>query len=198
MQKPNNYDNTKASGDFTPVEPGGHYITIKQLSESQSKKGRPMIVVLFDFVEPDRQKGYFMDSFKSDVRPEKKWPRNGTQYIVTEDEEGKCSRSFKTFINCVEKSNPGFITQWGDGFAAQFKGKKIGGVFGKVENEYNGKVSMRSELRWFCKWESVKDANVPDPKYLPDHNVTQAAPQQVSDSDVFMPIPDDAPDEIPF
>ena len=33
---------------------------------------------------------------------------------------------------------------------------------------------------------------------LPQANATQAAPQQVSDSDVFMPIPDDAPDEIPF
>ena len=30
MQKPNNYENTQASGDFIPVELGGHYAVIKQ------------------------------------------------------------------------------------------------------------------------------------------------------------------------
>lgn len=37
MKKPNNYENTQASGGFTPVELGGHYLTIKDVAEMKSK-----------------------------------------------------------------------------------------------------------------------------------------------------------------
>lgn len=31
MRKPNNYENTQAQGEFTPVELGGHTLVIKQV-----------------------------------------------------------------------------------------------------------------------------------------------------------------------
>ena len=40
MNKPNNYDNTQAAGEFTPVELGGHKLIIKQVTETTSKIGR--------------------------------------------------------------------------------------------------------------------------------------------------------------
>ena len=184
MQKPTGYDEAKASGSFEPVELGGHYMVIKQVKEAKSKTGKDMIVVCFDFD-------------KNDIRPDKKWPRNGTQYIVTETDNGDCSRSFKTFITCVEKSNNGFAVQWTDtaAFEAQFKNKRIGGVFGIVENEYQGKISDRHELRWFCQLDRVKDAVIPERKALANTNVTKAAPKK---DDGFMDIPDGTDDEIPF
>ena len=60
---------------------------------------------------------------------------------LVEDNDGNCSRNFKRFITSFEHSN-GVESIWGDKFAAQFKDKKIGGIFGEVENEYNGKVTM--------------------------------------------------------
>lgn len=193
MQKPNNYDNVQASGDFTPVTPGGHHLIIKKVEESKTKTGKDMIIVAFDMAAGDKQPNYFSDMFANDIRPDKKWPRSGRQYIVVTDNEGNTSRSFKTFITCVEKSNNGFKTEWGDGFAAQFKGKRIGGVFGIVENEYQGKITKRTELRWFCEDTKADNAKVPDPKLLPNNNVTVAAPS----SDGFMNITGDE-DEIPF
>jgi hypothetical protein len=176
MQKPNNYDKIQASGDFTPISLGGHHLIIKKVEESKTKTGKDMIVVAFDMAPGDSQPGYFSKAFADDIRPDKKWPRAGRQYIVTEDSTGNCSRSFKTFINCVERSNNGFVTQWGDTFAQQFKGKRIGGVFGEVENEYNGKTTMRHELRWFCDDNKADSANVPQPKYLQNSNATTSAP----------------------
>lgn len=193
MQKPNNYDNVQASGDFTPVTPGGHHLIIKKVEESKTKTDKDMIIVAFDMAAGDKQPNYFSDMFANDIRPDKKWPRSGRQYIVATDNEGNTSRSFKTFITCVEKSNNGFRTEWGDGFAAQFKGKRIGGVFGIVENEYQGKVTKHTELRWFCEDTKADNAKVPDPKLLPNSNVTVAAPS----SDGFMNITGDE-DEIPF
>lgn len=202
MQKPTTYDEVQAQGGFTPVELGGHYAVIKQVTETKSKKGKDMIVVVFDFQKPDAQAGYFAQSFKDDIRPDKKWPHNGTNYVMVNDymDATKVSRSFKTFCTCVEKSNKGFTISWGDNWGAQFKNKKIGVVFGEVENEYNGNISMRHEVRWFCDWDRVKDSKVPQPKYL---NGKSPAAQLQTDSakpepDGFMSVPEGEDEEIPF
>lgn len=139
MRKPNNYENTQAQGEFVPVELGGHTLVIKQVEERMSRTNKPMIVVFFDFAPGDKQAGYFAESFKNDIRPDKKWPNQGTNYILTEDNDGNCSRSFKTFLTCVEHSNNGFETQWGDNFGQQFKNKLVGGVFGIQMDFYNGR-----------------------------------------------------------
>ena len=74
---------------------------IKQVEERTSRNGKPMIVVYFDFAPGDKQDGYFTEAFKNDIRPDKKWSNQATQYILTEDENGDCSRSFKTFLTWV-------------------------------------------------------------------------------------------------
>lgn len=139
MRKPNNFENVQAQGEFTPVELGGHKLIIKQVEERMSKTNKPMIVMFFDFAPGDKQAGYFAESFKNDIRPDKKWSNQATQYILTEDENGDCSRSFKTFLTCVEHSNKGFATQWGDNFGQQFKGKLVGGVYGPQMDYYEGR-----------------------------------------------------------
>ena len=169
MQKPNGYNEVKAGGEFTPINLGGHHMVIKNVEETTSKAGKPMLKISFDFAKNDSQPEYMMNEFKNDIRPDKKWPHSGTQYVMTEDKEGKCSRSFKSFITAFEASNK-CEAIWGEKFAAQFKNKKIGGVFGKVENEYNGKVTMRHELRWFCADDKADGADIPADKFLPVNN----------------------------
>ena len=193
MKKPQNYDNVKVGGYIPPMV-GGHHIIIKQVTETQSKAGKDMIVVLFDFDKNDVQPGFFTKEFKDDVRPDKKWPHAGTAYILCEDQKsGDCSKKLKSFITAFEKSN-NCDAVWGDKFAGQFKNKKIGGVFGEVENEYNGKITMRHELRWFCETDRVDGATVPDPVLL---NREPAATNQKAD-DGFMNIPDGGEEEIPW
>ena len=65
----------------------------------KSKNGKDMIKVSFDFAKNDKQPGYFEKAFRDDIRPEKKWPNQATQYILTEDAEGNCSRSFKNIYH---------------------------------------------------------------------------------------------------
>lgn len=200
MQKPNNYENTQAQGEFTPVELGGHKLIIKQVNETASKKGKPMIVVLFDFAPDDIQPGYFTKQFRDDIRPDKKWPNQATHYILTEDENGDCSRSFKTFITCVEHSNSGFTTQWGDAFAKQFKNKKIGGVFGHQMDYYDGKEKEKRVLRWFISVDKVADAKIPEMSETQAYknHINGYAPGSTPAGDGFMNIPDDIDEELPF
>lgn len=200
MRKPNNYENTQAQGEFIPVELGGHYLIIKEVLEMQSKTGKEMIKISFDFATADKQAGYFMESFKNDIRPEKKWPNQATQYILTEDQDGNCSRSLKTFLTCVEHSNTGFETQWGDDFGEQFKNKLVGGVFGPQMDYYDGKEREKRVLRWFVSNDKVKEAQVPDMSETQAYKNHIAGYHQGSTpaGDGFMNIPDGVDEELPF
>lgn len=191
MNKPNDYDEVQIGGDFTPPELGGHHMIIKGVKEEKSKSGKDMISVAFDFAANDKQPNYFADQFEKDIRPEKKWPASGVQYILTMDSKdaNKTSKSFKSFITSFERSN-GCEAIWGDKFCEQFKGKKIGGVFGQVEEEYNGEVKKRNRLRWFCEDDKVDQQNIP--AFKPLNGSASGS------SNNFMSIPDSAAEEIPF
>jgi len=195
MNKPSNYENV-STGDFTPVTPGGHHLIIKQVKESQSRSGKPMLVVAVDMAQNDSQPLYMSKLFEGDTRPEKKWPHAGTIYVVSVDNSGQCTKNFKTFITCFEHSN-GVQVAWENGpkFAKQFAGKKIGGVFGIVEEEYNGERKKRCLLRWFCEDGKAENAKVPDPKLL-DQGAAPV-PAGTTDPSGFTPVEIDT-EELPF
>lgn len=198
MQKPNGYDEAQAQGEFIPVELGGHFLVIKQVEELQSKNGKPMIKVSFDFAPEDKQPAYFAEQFKNDIRPDKKWSNQATQYIMVYDQDGKTNRNFKTFTTCVEHSNVGFSTQWGiNNWGAQFKNKKIGGVFGEQMDFYNGEEKKKRVLRWFISSDKVTDAQIPDITETAAYKNRGNASAPVPGGD-FMNIPDGIDEELPF
>lgn len=197
MNKPNNYDNTRSGGgEFEPIELGGHRGIIKQVEERTSSTGKPMVVVYIDFAAEDRQACYFYHQFRDDDRPEKKWPYLAIQYIVTEDQEGNTSRSFKGFCTAYEDSN-GTQIKWGDGpqWAAQFKGRRIGVVFGEVEEEYQGEIKTRRRIRWFCDDHKAGEQDAPAKRLYTGPRSTAPAPEASSDG--WMQT-DFSQDELPF
>ena len=196
MKKPENYENTQAGGDFVPVELGGHYAVIKNVSERETKNGDPMVVVSIDFDKKDAQAGYFTEQFKKDVRPDKKYPNQAVNYITTEY-GGACTKGFKSFMKAFTDSNniKEDAIKWGNDFAPQFKNKKIGVVYGNVEELYNGEVKMRRKIRWFCDYNKVDIQNVPNDKLM-DAKDKPAAVK--TDKDGFMTVPEGSEEEIPF
>lgn len=197
MQKPSNFDNTQVGGDYTPVELGGHYAVIKNVSEREDKNGDPMIVVSIDFDKKDAQAGYFMEQFKKDVRPDKKYPNQATNYITSE-RGGACTKGFKSFIRAFAESN-GLTDdkiKWGEDFATQFKNKKIGVVYGQVEETYNGETKMRRKIRWFCDYNKVPEQAVPADRY--ETNKPTASSSTSQGNEEFMKVDPNADEEIPF
>lgn len=188
MQKPNGYDQTTAGGDFTPINLGGHTAIIKRVKETTSKSGRPMIQIAIDFDSQDTQPNYFTQAFQNDDRPEKKWPYQGTHYILTEDNDGKCGRSFKSFITSVERSNNADC-DWGPNFEKWFLNKKVGVVYGEVEEEYNGEIKTRRRIRWFCNYDKANGAQIPAKKMLQGMPVANTG---------FTSVPEGVDEEIPF
>lgn len=215
MLKTQGYD--EAPSGFQQKEeivPGGHHMIIKQVNETQSKTGKPMVVVLVDFAQDDKQARLFMDEFKTDDRQDKKWPNRGTQYIMTQDyqDPSKTSRNFKSFCTCFEKSNNCQIKWIEDpaAWASQFKNKRIGGVFGIVHDVYNGREIKKTELRWFTENAKAESAQIPNEKMLTDFQMQQLAQQQLdqqqsavagsqqTDTEGFIHIPDGIDEELPF
>lgn len=196
MKKPTNYENTQAGGDFVPVSLGGHYAVIKNVSERETKNGDPMVVVSIDFDKKDSQAGYFTEQFKKDIRPDKKYPNQAVNYITTEY-GGACTRGFKSFMKAYANSNGIKETdiKWGNDFAAQFKNKKIGVVFGNVEETYNGETKMRRKIRWFCDYNKVADQDIPADKL---EKTSSGASTNSKSDDGFMNVPEGGDEEIPF
>ena len=212
MQKPNGYDEALTEGNMKEkITLGGHHLIIKQVSEMMSKgnpeKGiepKPMIVVLFDFAQNDSQAGLLMKEFKNDDRADKKWPFRGSQYIMVQDfqDPSKSSRQYKTFCTCFEQSN-GVKINWVEDSAAwanQFKNKKIGGAFGVVHDVYQGRETVKTELRWFISDNKVEACEVPMEKLLSENKKKELAGADAAPAagDAgFVNIPDDLGD-LPF
>ena len=202
MNKPQNYDSTSAAGDYEKIKLGGHKMVIKQISEKKTQGGLDMLVILFDFAEGDEQAGYFMKQFENDIRPDKKYPNTGTNYMVIDESVEYGVRNLKTFITCVEKSNPGFTVKWGDNFGQQFKGKLIGGIFRLERDWYDNKEVKRRKLAWFRSIEGIKDADIPEErttKAYDDHLKEEAIMGANPSGTDFMSIPDSVVDDVlPF
>ena len=194
---PEDYESTQVGGDFTPPEVGGHYAVIKQVNEKKSSTGLDMLVVLFDFDEKDKQKGYFMEMYKNDTRPDKKYPNDATNYMVVDKSSSYGTKNLKSFITCVENSNAGFKVKWGDNFCEQFKGKKIGCVFGRIIDFYNGEEHKKNGFRWFCSTDKVATTEVPA-EYETKAHKDNAKNISIANNDGFMNIPDGIETELPF
>ena len=200
MLKPQNYNTTQAAGEFEPIKLGGHKMVIKQVSECQSKpddegKTKNMLVILFDFADGDEQAGYFMKQFENDIRPDKKYPNAGTNYMIIDENVDYGVRNLKTFITCVEKS------KWGDNFGQQFKSKLIGGVFAVEKDWYDNREINRHKLARFRSIEGINDADIPKErttKAYDDHLKEEAIMGANSAGTDFMNIPDSVQEELPF
>lgn len=163
MLKPKSFDTVAASLSFEPLSLGGHVCVIKNAQETKSKTGKDMLKVALDIAAPDPQAGYFLERFKNDDRPDKKWPC--ISYIVTEDKDGNASRNLASFVTSIEASNPGFTFPWDN--VDLLRDKRVGGVFGQEEYKNDkGEVKKSTKLFWFRSVDKVKDAPVPKLKEL--------------------------------
>lgn len=201
LKKPNDWENTQAYGDWEPLEPGGYICKIMGVEETKSRSGKDMLVISLDIAEGEF-KDYYAQQYKSDNRAEKKW--GCKVYQLLEDNEGNTNRGFKTFVSAVEKSNTGFDPNsiWGVAdINPIFKGKLVGGVFGREQYE-----NMKGDLKWSVKCQNFREiedikkgVKVPEDKYLngqqPQQNASNYSSSSV-DNDDFKELESDM--DLPF
>ena len=166
MRMPKNYENTAA--EFKRLPAGGYICEILTCEETRSKSGKPMLKITLDIVDGE-YKDYFktlwrdkrMAAFPAEV----KYPPEGTAYIVSEDNEGNCSKSFKQFCTALEDS--GNIV-WDHGELADLQGAEVGVLFRREETEYNGQCYWNTKPMAYRSVDTIKSGKfkVPDDKPL--------------------------------
>lgn len=199
MQKPSDYDNVQAYGEFTPLKLGGHICKIMQVEETKSSNGKDMLKISLDIAEGE-QKDYYAQQYKSDTRENKKW--GCIVYQLVHDSNGNTNRGFKSFITAVENSNPGFKVAWDNKFSTCFKGKLVGGVFGREQylNAYQEK-KFTTKCVQIRSVEAIRNGvDIPEDKLLPEspNNGYGQGYTPSSVGDGFMNIPDGIDEELPF
>ena len=195
MNKPSNYDDIALHRD--PIKLGGHIAVIKKVEETKSKAGKDQVVIYIDFDIQDEQADYFKKIYQADTRQEKKWPNDGTLYITNND-QAIFDRNIKAFNTAYEDSN-GVQTIWGSSWAAQFKGKKIGVVYGEEESVWRDELRTNRKIRFFCDTHKALDQDIPKKKLYKGIVGTQTTEDHGADPNAFMDFTDLPEDDgLPF
>ena len=189
MNKPNDYDNVQAYSEREPLELGGHIMEIVKVEETVSKNRNPMLMIYLDTDKSDIQPFYYKRLYDGDDRPEKKWGCIVYQ-LINDLQTGGTNRGLKTFHTCVEESNSGFKVIWGDKYCDCFKGKLIGGVFGREQYiNSKGKAVFATKCFWLRSVETIKNGvEIPDDRLLsadklPKDVRVEAAPEDFAEID---------------
>lgn len=167
MNKPKDYDSISGYDDER-LELGGHYLQIIKVEETKAKSGRPMLIIYLDTSEFDKQPKFFKNRFDNDTRQNKKWGCRYYQLTTDSQNPEATNHGLKRFHECVEKSNPGFNVKWGSDYEKCFKGKHIGGVFGREQFVgQNGKEHFAVKCFYLTTTDAIeRGVDIPDDRLL--------------------------------
>lgn len=178
MQKPQDFDNVQAFGDFVPLPAGGYVCRIMGVEETAARESKaPMIKISLDIAE-GQFKDYFANQYRANTRADKKWSYSAIINQLVYDTSGNNStnRGFKTFVTSVCESNQGFNVTWGDGFSACFKNRLVGVLFGREEYiGTDGKSHWSTKALNFRSVKTIRDGNFEIPADKPLVSVDAAA-----------------------
>lgn len=146
MRAISNWENVKASADFTAL-PAGGYVCKIQGAKIRTIDGRngsfERLEVAVDIVEGE-YKDHFRRDFDSQNTEDKKWRGVLRLYVPSGDgseQDNWSAAKLKRFISDVEDSNPGYHWDWEE---SKLKGKLVGLAFRREEWEYNGKIGWKT------------------------------------------------------
>ena len=146
MRAISNWENVKASADFTAL-PAGGYVCKIQGAKIRTIDGRngsfERLEVAVDIVEGE-YKDHFRRDFDSQNTEDKKWRGVLRLYVPSgdgSDQDNWSAAKLKRFISDVEDSNPGYHWDWEE---QKLKGKLVGLTFRREEWEWGGKTGWKT------------------------------------------------------
>lgn len=192
----NDYETTKAYGDIQSLPKGGYVLKIMGAEVCSNTIGQ-YVKISCDVAEGDFS-NFFANDYKNQQSEDKKWRCNYLLNIPNDDgseKDGWTKRRFKTVIEALEESNPGYHFDWDE---KKFKGKLIGGLFNEREYQANdGSVKRATNLAQMCNIDKIRSGKyqLPDDKLLSSNSRQQ---QSNIDNNGFMSIPDGVDEALPF
>ena len=187
MKQINNFENVQATtGEFAKLSTGGYICKITLVDDvpfdASTNKGDYLKI------EYDIAVGEFKDYYKEQY--EKFGNFWGGTFFRSYKE--KALGMFKHFIDCVEKSNAGFVWTWDE---KTLMGKFVGLVLGEEEYENsNGEIKTRLYVSQVKTVEEIKNGDFKVPELKKIKKSTPAPSVSAPDFTVF----DNSDDDLPF
>lgn len=152
INKPEMYDTVDVK---QTLEPGGYVLKIVNAEYVPSKD---YVVLHLDIAE-----GTFKDYFSKKAY-NGKWNLDAVKYLSLKNTEGAV-KALKADITSIERSN-NITFDWNE---KSLIGKKVGGVFGKIQYQANdGSLKFKVKLKRLRSVEAIVtgDFEIPEPEYL--------------------------------
>lgn len=194
------YDTTRTIQD-RPTLPAGGYVAVIKAAQERTYTSRDggsfsKLEIAFDISEGE-YKGFFTADLDAQTGEDKKWKGVLRQYIPSDDgseRDAKTKMFFKTMIEAIEDSNPGYHWDWDE---KKLKGKTVGVIFRNEEWDYQGKQGWKAQPFKFIEAEKIRQGKFTVPKDKPlsgSSSSVSSAPSTAPASD-FEEIDDD---DLPF
>lgn len=198
MKQLKNWDDVKASSDFTALPAGGYVCKIQgaKIRTFEGTRGKfERMEVAVDIVEGE-YKGYYRRDFDSQQTEDKKWRGVFRLYVPNDDgseKDGWSAAKLKRFVNDVEDSNPGYRWDWDE---AKLKGKLVGLTFRNEEWEYNGKTGWKTNPFQAYTVEDIRQGKFQQPKDKPLKK--KAEDPSITNFEDIVDTEDSTVDDLPF
>lgn len=198
MKKFSDYDATQTYAKSERLPAGAYVIKIKAVKYSEGKNGAgDRVELMFDIVEGD-YKDFYKKNYDAQQSEDKKWKGKGVVYVPVDDgseRDGYTKRAFKSFIEAVEKSNPGYRWDWNE---QSLKDKLVGGIFRDTYTVIEGKQICYTELGSFDAVEKVRAGKTfsLNPKYK--NGAKAGGIEPVSTPESFVSVPAGIDEEVPW
>lgn len=195
MNKPNNWDNVKASVERVPLPVGAYVCKVigaKVVDYADKDSGKLLfqrLEMAFDISEGEF-KGYYQDDFNAQQGEDKKWKGVLRQYLPKEDGNDKdewTKSSLKAMTDAFEESNAGFHFDWDE---TKFKGKVIGVLFRNEQWVWDGKDGWKAQPFKALSVKDVLEGKFKIPKDKPHKDAVSGG--------AFTDISGISDDDIPF
>ncbi len=197
MRAISNWENVKASADFTALPAGGYVCKIQgaKICTFDGKNGSfERLEVAVDIVEGE-YKDFFWQEYDRNPNEDKKWKAVFRLYVPSgdgSDQDNWSAQKLKRFVNDVEASNPGYHWDWDE---KKLKGKLVGLTFRREEWEYNGKSGWKTNPFQAYTVEDIRQNKFQMPKDKPLKGKDSTSTAQPKFEDVVETAVDD---DLPF
>lgn len=162
MEKPADFENVQAAGDYETLEVGAYKCIIKKVEELKANNDKTFLKISFDIAE-GKYKEFYKRKYQSDTRDPKVW--SGIWNVFVLDYNENTSKYFKGLVTCLEASNKGFKFDFEKPELA--KDMKIGIVFRDEEFEsFDGQILTSAKPFRACVYEKTEEAKIPNKKEL--------------------------------
>lgn len=189
------YENTQAIKDKEALPSGGYIAKIIAAKEVTYDWGSRLEIAV-EITEGEK-KGYFQRQFDSQTGEDKKWKGVLRQSVPRDDgseADDWTKRKFKTNIEAIEDSNPGYHWDWDE---KKLKDKAVGLLVRQKEWEFGGRTGWAPECIAFTSVQNIRDGEFKLPKDKPlNSSAGFSAPGGTNiTNDDFAPLTDD---DLPF